>query len=117
MGSEVHADVPLTVTEAAECGARIKETGRPMYQDHFGLQRHLFEEGIAQGVDVFLGAAQKLAVTNLGVALTLRDSVAVLTGPSGVGTTTLAAHTLRSLTTRLALGWVGTAPADRKSVV
>ena len=82
-----------------------------MYQDHFGLQRHLFEEGIAQGVDVFLGAAQKLAVTNLGVALTLRDSVAVLTGPSGVGKTTLAAHTLRSLTTRLALGWVGTAPA------
>jgi type II secretory pathway predicted ATPase ExeA len=82
-----------------------------MYQDHFGLQRHLFEEGIAQGVDVFLGASQKLAVTNLGVALTLRDSVAVLTGPSGVGKTTLAAHTLRSLTTRLALGWVGTPPA------
>ena len=82
-----------------------------MYQEHFGLQRHLFEEGIAQGVDVFLGAAQKLAVTNLGVALTLRDSVAVLTGPAGVGKTTLAAHTLRSLTTRLALGWVGTVPA------
>jgi type II secretory pathway predicted ATPase ExeA len=82
-----------------------------MYQDHFGLQRHLFEEGIAQGGDVFLGAPQKLAVTNLGVALTLRDSVAVLTGPSGVGKTTLAAHTLRSLTTRLALGWLGTAPA------
>jgi type II secretory pathway predicted ATPase ExeA len=35
----------------------------------------------------------------------------VLTGPSGVGKTTLAAHTLRALTTRLALGWVGTAPA------
>jgi type II secretory pathway predicted ATPase ExeA len=82
-----------------------------MYQDHFGLQRHLFEEGIAQSGDVFLGAAQKLAVTNLGVALTLRDSVAVLTGPAGVGKTTLAAHTLRALTTRLALGWVGTAPA------
>jgi type II secretory pathway predicted ATPase ExeA len=82
-----------------------------MYQDHFGLQRHLFEEGIAQGGDVFLGAPQKLAVTNLGVALTLRDSVALLTGPSGVGKTTLAAHTLRALTTRLALGWVGTAPA------
>jgi type II secretory pathway predicted ATPase ExeA len=82
-----------------------------MYQEHFGLQRPLFEEGIAQGGDVFLGAPQKLAVTNLGVALTLRDSVAVLTGPSGVGKTTLAAHTLRSLTTRLALGWVGTAPA------
>jgi type II secretory pathway predicted ATPase ExeA len=81
-----------------------------MYQDHFGLQRHLFEDGIAQGVDVFLGAPQKLAVTNLGVALTLRDSVAVLTGPAGVGKTTLVAHTLRSLTTRLALGWVGTAP-------
>ncbi|HEY7671218.1 MAG TPA: AAA family ATPase [Gammaproteobacteria bacterium] len=81
-----------------------------MYQDHFGLQRHLFEEGIAQGVDVFLGTPQKLAVTNLGVALTLRDSVALLTGPSGVGKTTLAAHTLRALTTRLALGWVGTAP-------
>jgi type II secretory pathway predicted ATPase ExeA len=82
-----------------------------MYQDHFGLQRHLFEEGIAQGGDVFLGAPQMLAVTNLGVALTLRDSVAMLVGPSGVGKTTLAAHTLRALTTRLALGWIGTAPA------
>jgi type II secretory pathway predicted ATPase ExeA len=82
-----------------------------MYQEHFGLKKDLFEDGIAQDIDVFLGAPQKLVVTNLGVALTLHDSVALLVGPAGVGKTTLAAYTLRAMATRLALGWLGSPPA------
>ena len=81
-----------------------------MYQAHFGLHRHLFEDGIAQDADVYLGAAERAAAADLTVALTLRDSIAVITGPAGIGKTTIAAHALRAMTTRLALGLIGDAP-------
>jgi len=81
-----------------------------MYREHFRLRQPLFEDGIAQDAQVFMTTAQNQVAANLAVALTLRDSVAVLTGPAGVGKTTLASHTLRAMTTRLALGWVGNIP-------
>jgi type II secretory pathway predicted ATPase ExeA len=81
-----------------------------MYKEHFGLEKALFSDGIVRDSDVFFGPRQQLVAANLKIALSTRDSIAVLSGPEGVGKTTLASHAVRSATTRLALGWLGSAP-------
>jgi len=83
-----------------------------MYEQHFGLERALFEGGIAREDVVFLGPRQQLVIANIKIALTTRDSAATLVGPVGVGKTTLASRALRMATTRLALAWVGSAPLN-----
>lgn len=81
-----------------------------MYKEHFGLDKALFSDGIVRDGDVFFGPRQQLVAANLKIALSTRDSVTVLSGPMGVGKTTLASHAVRAATTRLALGWLGSAP-------
>jgi len=83
-----------------------------MYKQHFGLQRSLFEGGIAREEDVFLGPRQQLVIANLKMALTTPDSIVTITGALGVGKTTLASTALRMTTTRLALAWVGGTPLN-----
>jgi len=83
-----------------------------MYAQHFGLDRALFEGGIAREEDVFLGPRQQLVIANIKIALTTRDSIATLVGSAGVGKTTLASRALRMAATRLALAWVGSAPVN-----
>ncbi|HEX5050090.1 MAG TPA: AAA family ATPase [Gammaproteobacteria bacterium] len=88
-----------------------------MYPAHFGLKKALFDSGIAQGASVFLGPKQQLVVANAKVALTTLDSVLVLTGPAGVGKTTVASAALRESSTRLALGWLGGTPANASELL
>ena len=83
-----------------------------MYQAHFGLDKGLFDSGIAQGASVFLGARQQAVIANAKVALSTLDSVLVLTGAAGVGKTTVASAALRESSTRLALGWLGGNPVN-----
>jgi general secretion pathway protein A len=78
-----------------------------MYRAYFGLKKGLFDNGIAKEESVFVGPRQQLIVANFKVALTTFDSAIVLTGPAGVGKTTLTAAALRTTSTRLALGWLG----------
>lgn len=88
-----------------------------MYQAHFGLEKGLFGNGIAQEGDVFIGERQQLAIANCKIALTTFDSALVLTGPAGVGKTTLAAAALRDSSTRLALGWLNGTPANASELL
>lgn len=81
-----------------------------MYERHFGLQRRVFNEGIARDSDVFFGASAQKLESELTTALSTRDSVVVVTGQAGVGKTTVASHVLRNSTTRLALAWIGNTP-------
>jgi general secretion pathway protein A len=83
-----------------------------MYQAHFGLKKSLFEGGIAQEESVYLGPRQQLVAANFKVALSTLDSVILMTGLAGVGKTTLTAASLRATTTRLALGWLTSTPAN-----
>ena len=83
-----------------------------MYQAHFGLKKSLFDGGIAQEEAVYLGPRQQLIAANFKVALTTLDSAIVMTGPAGVGKTTLTSAALRATTTRLALGWLTSTPAN-----
>lgn len=88
-----------------------------MYHAHFGLEKGLFGNGIAQDGDVFIGERQQLAIANCKIALTTFDSALVITGPAGVGKTTLAAAALRDSSTRLALGWLNGAPANASELL
>ena len=83
-----------------------------MYQAHFGLKKPLFDNGIAQDAAVFLAPKHTEIAANCKLALTTSDSAIVLTGPAGVGKTTLMSAVLRNTSTRLALGWITVAPAN-----
>lgn len=83
-----------------------------MYTKHFGLDRRLFQGGIAQEELVYCGDAQRTLAERLAVALHAPDAAVLLHGPAGTGKTTLAAHALRaaSTTTRIACIWLSTPP-------
>src|SRR5690606_6774936 len=75
-----------------------------MYHVHFGLEKRVFDDGIAQDAAVYLGARQQNVIADCSVALASSDAVGVLTGRPGTGKTTLAGTALRTTSTRLALG-------------
>src|SRR5262245_55544036 len=83
-----------------------------MYEAHFGLKKPLFDKGIAQDAGVYLAPKHEAVIANSKVALTTFDSALVLTGVAGVGKTTLISAALRATSTRLALGWITTPPAN-----
>jgi type II secretory pathway predicted ATPase ExeA len=88
-----------------------------MYQQHFGLRRALFDRPIAGDGDVFLGARLRDVVENIEIASTTRDSVLLLYGAAGLGKTTIAAHAIRAATTRLAIGWLASAPQTGRDLL
>jgi type II secretory pathway predicted ATPase ExeA len=59
-----------------------------------------------------MGPRQQAVAANLSVALSTLDSVIVVTGPAGVGKTTLTTAALRMTHTRLALGWLPSTPTN-----
>ncbi len=83
-----------------------------MYQAHFSLKRRPFEGGIAQDAAVYLGPREQRLLGAVKVALTTPDSAIVLTGPAGIGKTTLISAALRATSTRLALGWINSEPTS-----
>ena len=83
-----------------------------MYKEHFGLQRALFQGGIARDEDMFIGPRQQVVIANLKIALSTRDSVVTIMGYAGIGKTALVSRVLRMTATRLALAWVGSAPLN-----
>jgi type II secretory pathway predicted ATPase ExeA len=81
-----------------------------MYQGHFGFTRPIFADGVAQDEYVFRTAAAERAARDLATALSRRDAVAILAGPSGTGKTTLATDALKSVGTRLAFSCISQPP-------
>jgi len=78
-----------------------------MYHAHFGLERSLFGEGIAADAAFFRIAKHDRMIAHFKLALATPSSAIVLHGPAGVGKTTLMSTALRTISTRLALAWVG----------
>jgi general secretion pathway protein A len=81
-----------------------------MYEQHFGLSRPLFPDGMAQDEAVFRTAAVAQLVSDLEIALTRKDSVAVISGTSGTGKSTIATDALKNINTRLAFSCISHAP-------
>jgi type II secretory pathway predicted ATPase ExeA len=67
-----------------------------MYESHFGLSKNPFQS-IADGEGVFEGAAQAKVIADLKTALTAKDSIAVITGPVGVGKTTIVQRAMEQM--------------------
>lgn len=80
-----------------------------MYQQHFGLMRPLFADATPQDEAVFRPDWVETLQNNLAIALARADSVAVISGPSGTGKTTIALDSVREISTRLALACIGPA--------
>jgi general secretion pathway protein A len=83
-----------------------------MYLDHFGLKRPLTEGAIARQGDLYLGPVQRYVLEQLELGLTQADGVSVVTGPHGVGRTTLCYAALDGNGTCQALAWLGEAALD-----
>lgn len=67
-----------------------------MYEDHFGLKHNPFQS-VVTGEAVYRGPAQAKVISDLRIALTAGDSIAVVTGPVGVGKTTVVQRALDGL--------------------
>ncbi len=83
-----------------------------MYQAHFGLNKQLFDTGIAQDAAVFRSPKHEPLFAHLKLAFTSPAAVVTLTGAAGVGKTTLASAAVRASTTRLALAWINGTPTN-----
>ncbi len=83
-----------------------------MYHAHFGLERGLFDEGIASDTAVFRNSKHDRLTAQLELALASASSSIVLHGAAGVGKTTLTSHALRASSTRLALAWLNGMPTN-----
>ncbi len=67
-----------------------------MYQEHFGLSKNPFQS-IADGDGVFEGPEQAKVIADMKMALTAGDSIAVITGPVGVGKTTIVQRAMEKM--------------------
>jgi type II secretory pathway predicted ATPase ExeA len=83
-----------------------------MYHAHFGLERGLFDEGIAADAAVFRNSKHDRLIAHFKLALASASSSLVLQGPAGVGKTTLTSAALRASSTRLALAWLNGMPTN-----
>ncbi|HJR69333.1 MAG TPA: AAA family ATPase, partial [Gammaproteobacteria bacterium] len=83
-----------------------------MYHTHFGLQKRLFDEGVAADAAVFRNRQHTELVEQLKLAFAATTSVVVLRGPAGVGKSTLISAALRASSTRLALAWLNGTPTN-----
>ena len=81
-----------------------------MYPQHFGFSRPLFQDAIPMDEAVFRTAAMDQIATDLAAALTRKDSVAILSGASGTGKTTLASEALKEISTQLAFTCISLSP-------
>jgi len=88
-----------------------------MYHPHFGLTKSLFHEGIALDTAVYSSTQYNRLIASFKVALASPSSVIVLTGPAGVGKTTLTSTALRATTTRLAIAWLDGTPTNASELL
>ncbi|MFT5502046.1 MAG: general secretion pathway protein A, partial [Woeseiaceae bacterium] len=77
-----------------------------MYEEHFGLKSRPFGAK-AEGAAVFVGPQQANIMTSLNKGLGAADAVVTVTGPVGVGKTTIVSRALESISPGRMVAWVG----------
>lgn len=77
-----------------------------MYEEHFGLKSRPFGAK-AEGAGVFVGPQQAKIMTSLTKGLGAADAVVTVTGPVGVGKTTIVSRALESISPGRMVAWVG----------
>ena len=77
-----------------------------MYEAHFGLKSRPFGSK-AEGAGVFVGPQQAKIMTSLKKGLVATDAIVTVTGPVGVGKTTIVSRALESISPGRMVAWVG----------
>lgn len=96
-----------SAAQLAETGPQPSETARitpavQAYEQYFGFERPMFQDLLAHDDAVFHTDQSEALTHQLAVALTRREAVAVISGLSGTGKTTLALDCVSRTSTRLA---------------
>ena len=87
-----------------------------MYVEHFGLTKNPFL-ALAEGEAIFEGPAQAKIISALRTALTARDSIAVVTGPVGVGKTTIVNRALHEMGSQRLVASLGRTQVGSEDIV
>ena len=77
-----------------------------MYEAHFSLKKRPFGSK-AEGASVFVGPQQANIMTSLKKGLIATDAIVTVTGPVGVGKTTIVSRALESISPGRMVAWVG----------
>lgn len=77
-----------------------------MYEDHFRLKSNPFRTA-AKGPGVFVGPQQAALMSRLQRALAGSDNVVTVTGPVGIGKTTVVKRTLETNDKHQMVAWIG----------
>ena len=77
-----------------------------MYEPHFGLNKRPFGAK-AEGPGVYVGPTQSKIINSLTKGLAASDAVVTVTGPVGVGKTTIVNQALHSISPGRMVAWVG----------
>jgi general secretion pathway protein A len=77
-----------------------------MYEEHFGLKSRPFGAK-AEGAGVFVGPHQTKIMSSLTKGLAAADAVVTVTGPVGVGKTTIVSRALETISPGRMVAWVG----------
>ena len=93
-------------TPPAGGGDAISRNRVAMYEAHFGLKSRAFGSK-AEGSGVFTGPRQVEIMTSVKKALAAHDAVVTVTGPVGVGKTTIVNRSLETLSPGRMAAWVG----------
>jgi type II secretory pathway predicted ATPase ExeA len=87
-----------------------------MYEDHFGLKSNPFRAN-AEGASVFVGPAQTKIITRIHTALAAADNVVTVSGPAGVGKTTIVTRALETNQQHQMVAWIGRMRLDPDEVL
>jgi type II secretory pathway predicted ATPase ExeA len=87
-----------------------------MYEAHFGLKSSPFGSK-AEGAGVFVGPQQTKIMKSLHKGLSAKDAVVTISGPVGVGKTTIVSRALETISPGRMVAWVGRMPLSAHEVV
>ncbi len=77
-----------------------------MYQEHFGLTRELFRSN-PEGESIYIGPQQLATIARLRKALATPDAIVAVTGPVGVGKSTIAGRALEEIAPERMIARIG----------
>jgi len=96
--------------------ASILRSRTAMYEAHFGLKSSPFGSK-AEGAGVFVGPQQTKIMKSLHKGLSAQDAVVTISGPVGVGKTTIVSRALETISPGRMVAWVGRMPLSAEEVV
>lgn len=77
-----------------------------MYEEHFGLKSNPFRSN-AEGTDVYVGSAQEKVISRIHKGLSAADNIVTVSGPVGIGKTTIVTRALETNKQNQLVAWIG----------